>query len=291
MRRLLLAAFALLLSACAAGDPDPGAPSEAAQRHQQRYATTATVLESPDHGPELCLGAVADSYPPQCGGLPIPNWRWDQVAGEESRIGTTWGDYQLVGTYDGTSFTVIEADRAAPVPPQSAAEQFEDAPKTPCPEPGGGWPVPDPAKTSERDLEAAGRAAGGQPDFAGLWLSYLKPMGNNVAEDPGDYVLNVAFTGELRRHEGELRRRWGGRLCVTHHQRSMAELRRIQRELTGAVGKELGLRVLSTVPGEDQNLVHLEVVVLDEQARQAIQERFGDGAVLATALLTPLPGP
>ncbi|HTE70326.1 MAG TPA: hypothetical protein VK942_16470, partial [Actinomycetes bacterium] len=101
MKRLLLATIPLLLvSACAERDPDAGAPRQAAQRPEQRYETTATVLESRDHGPELCLGVVANSLPPQCRGLPIPNWRWDQVDGQESHGGATWGEYHLVGTYD-----------------------------------------------------------------------------------------------------------------------------------------------------------------------------------------------
>ena len=134
MRKLLLATIALLLlSACAEHGSDPGQPGQAAQGQAQRYETTATVLESPDHGPELCLGFVADSFPPQCGGLPIPNWRWDQVKGEESRIGTIWGAYHLVGTYDGASFTVVDADRSAALgggtgAARSAAMSVNEAP-------------------------------------------------------------------------------------------------------------------------------------------------------------------
>lgn len=71
MKRLLLATIPLLLlSACAERDRDAGVPRQAAQRPEQRYETTATVLESRDHGPELCLGVVALSLPPQCRGLP-----------------------------------------------------------------------------------------------------------------------------------------------------------------------------------------------------------------------------
>jgi hypothetical protein len=291
MRRLLLATIPLLLllSACAERDPDTGAPGQPAQRHQQRYQTTSTVLQSQQHGPQLCLGAVALSLPPQCRGLPIPNWRWDQVTGHKSHGGTTWGTYHLVGTYDGASFTVIGADRAPAAPRPSAAERFKDEPHTPCPQPAGGWPVPDPAKAWEADMQAASRAARAQPDFAGLWVTYLEPMGDNVAENPGEFVLNLAFTGELKRHEAELRTRWGGRLCVTRQQRTMAGLQQIQRELMGRVGEDLGLRVVSTSVSDDRNVVNLEVVVLDEQARQAIKKRYGAGAVHATATLTPVP--
>ena len=229
------------------------------------------------------------SFPPQCRGLPIPNWRWDQVDGQQTSGGTTWGTYQLVGTYDGSSFTVLQAAKWAPPERRpSAAERFNDEPKSPCLEPEGGWPVPDPARRSERYLEPVTEAARAEPDFAGVWLSYLEPMGHNVAEDPGEFVLNVAFTGDLERHQTELRPLWGGRLCVARQLRSYQQLLRIQKELHGAVGAELGLRVLSTGIREDANAVSLEVVVLDERVTQALDARYGKGAVQATAKLIPL---
>jgi hypothetical protein len=147
VRRLLLAAIPLLLAGCAASDPGGDAPAKTAATQQRRYQATGMVLQSRNHGPELCLGGIATSFPPGCDGLPIPNWHWDQVEGEQAAGGTTWGSYQLVGTYDGASFTVI--------------------------------------RRSERYLEPVDRVARAAPDFAGLWLSYLAPMGNNVAEDPG----------------------------------------------------------------------------------------------------------
>ncbi len=278
----------LLLAGCAAGAAGGSPPAQTAGAHEGRYQTTGTVLQSRDHGPELCLGAVLTSFPPMCGGLPITNWRWDQVGGEQAARGTTWGTYHLVGTYDGASFTVIRADRPPPVTQPSHEEQFKDEPKSPCPEPEGGWRVPDPARRSERYLDPLTRAARAEPDFAGVWLSYLEPMGNNVAEDPGEFVLNVAFTGDLARHETELRPRWGGRLCVTRQQRTYRELVRIQGELQGAAGAELGLRVLSTGIDESANAVSLQVVVLEERAREAVDARYGAGAVQATAELTPV---
>ena len=287
VRKALVAAIPLLLAGCAAGAAGGGAPAHPAAVQQRRYQTTGTVLQSRDHGPELCLTGMAGPLP-ACRGLPIANWRWDQVQGQRTAAGTTWGTYHLVGTYDGHSFTVIQADRPPPVRQPSAAEQFKDEPKSPCREPKGGWQVPDPARRSERYLEPVTRAARAEPDFAGLWLSYLAPMGHNVAEDPGEFVLNVAFTGDLARHEAKLRPRWGGRLCVTRQQRSYRELLRIQRELHGTAGAELGLQVLSTGIREDANAVSLEVVVLEERAREALDARFGAGAVQATARLTPV---
>jgi hypothetical protein len=288
VRGLLPAAIALLLAGCAASDPGGDAPAQTVGAGERRYQATATVLQSRDHGPQLCLGVVLDSFPPYCSGAPIPNWRWDQVEGDQTANGTTWGRYQLVGTYDGASFTVIRADLAPPASPPSAEERFKNDPKPACPEPGGGWELPDPARRSERYLEPVTQAARAQPDFAGLWISYLAPMGTNVAEDPGEFVLNVAFTGDLARHQVELRPQWGGRLCVTRQQRSYRQLLRIQRELQGDVGADLGLRVLGTGIRESANAVTLMVVVLEERARRALDARYGTGAVQATAVLTPV---
>jgi hypothetical protein len=148
--------------------------------------------------------------------------------------------------------------------------------------------VPDPSRRSERSLAPVTRAARAQPDFAGMWISYLAPMGGNVAEDSGEFVLNVAFTGDLARHQAQLRPRWGGRLCVARQQRSYRELLRVQRQLQGAAAQGLGLRVLGTGIDEYANAVGLQVVVLEERARAALEARYGAGAVRATAALTPV---
>src|SRR6266536_1794874 len=202
-----------------------------------------------------------------------------------ARPGHRWGAFL---PDDGATFTVVREERPPPVSRPSAAERFKDEPRPACPEPAGGWAVPDPSRRSERYLEPVTRAARAQPDFSGLWLSYLAPMGHNVAEDPGEFVLNVAFTGDPARHEAQLRPRWGGRLCVTRQQRSYRELLRIQRQLQGAAGKKLDLRVLGTGIDEYANAVDLQVVVLEERARAALDARYGAGAVQATAALTPV---
>lgn len=54
---------------------------------------------------ELCLGPVAESYPPQCTGIPLEGWTWEGVDGSETSADVTWGAYALAGTYDGDVFT------------------------------------------------------------------------------------------------------------------------------------------------------------------------------------------
>jgi hypothetical protein len=105
VRVLLLAAIALAPLACGSDDADGGGDSK-------RYESTGTVLERPGDLPELCEGAIAESYPPQCSGKPIVGWDWDDVIGEQSASGTTWGEYHVVGTWDGTRLTLTERPSA-----------------------------------------------------------------------------------------------------------------------------------------------------------------------------------
>ncbi|MBO9627430.1 MAG: hypothetical protein J7484_13790 [Microbacterium sp.] len=55
---------------------------------------------------QLCLGAVAESAPPQCDGIPVDGWTWDGLDGSETSGDTRWGAYAVYGTYDGSRFTV-----------------------------------------------------------------------------------------------------------------------------------------------------------------------------------------
>lgn len=53
---------------------------------------------------ELCLGAVMESYPPQCSGIPLVDWSWDGVEGGETSGAVRWGSYAVQGVYDGAGF-------------------------------------------------------------------------------------------------------------------------------------------------------------------------------------------
>lgn len=110
-----IAASVVILSACATPS-DPGSGGTTAP------ASLGTVWPEPPAGDviaqgtvmdvggevELCLGAIAESYPPQCGGVPIENWTWEGVDGAETSGETTWGSYAVQGTYDGETFVVTQ---------------------------------------------------------------------------------------------------------------------------------------------------------------------------------------
>lgn len=106
----------LTLSACATGsDAPPPASSDAPTGDGVRawesappegeVVGTGTVMDV-DGTVEFCMGAIAESYPPQCTGIPLEGWSWDGVDGAEARDSIRWGAYALTGTYDGSAFTV-----------------------------------------------------------------------------------------------------------------------------------------------------------------------------------------
>jgi hypothetical protein len=64
-----------------------------------------TVMDT--GSPELCLGPVAESYPPQCGGPALEGWSWAEHEGDYDQAGDVrWGVFSVTGTFDGTTFTV-----------------------------------------------------------------------------------------------------------------------------------------------------------------------------------------
>jgi hypothetical protein len=86
---------------------------------------------SPDGSRGVCLGPVAESYPPQCSGLPLAGWDWadhpeDVDRGSDLRFGT----FAVTGTFDGTTLTYQSAVPGAvydpmpwPQPTSTAAER------------------------------------------------------------------------------------------------------------------------------------------------------------------------
>lgn len=289
MRRAGVLLVPLLLMACSDDHPvEVGAGTGSGSlAPDQRYEASTTVLESPEHGPQLCLGGQAHSYPPQCGGPDVIGWDWAVVDGEESASGTTWGTFHVVGTYVDGRFTLT----GVPGPPERPDDDEVDF-SSPCPEPAGGWAAVDPVTATEPGLEAAQAYAHAQPDYAMLWVDRsLDPRSpeerdqlaaEGTEDDPVPVILNVQFTGDLERHEAELRTRWGGPLCMTAAEHTEAELRRIQEEVADTPG------FLHSGSGNVGNRVELGVIFDDGSLQAELDERYGEGAVVVTSALRPV---
>jgi hypothetical protein len=301
MRRILLAlvlVVAFLPTGCGAGEP--GADGETpptnppASSPADLYEADATVLDDAD-GPKLCLGGVAESLPPQCAGLPLLGWDWRAVEGEETVAGTTWGDYRLVGTFDGEAFTVREAGPSEPDPGELGSERDFT---TPCPEPDGGWVAADPSRVSEEAFDAGASAAQARPDFVALWVDYV---GGDTSEElarrlmDGESVLkimNVVVTDDVTGAEAAIRETWGGPLCVIQREgHTEQELAAIRDEAERFVQEDLGLRFTWSSDGDVGLAAEIGVVVDPGGAGQAaLDERYGPGMVQLFPALTPVAG-
>lgn len=282
---LLAAAVAV---ACGGSDDDPTAgggpstpvPTTAAPAGPARYQATGTVLESPAHGPELCF-AVQESLPPQCGGLPLAGWDWAAVEGEEAAGGTTWGDYRVTGTYDGTTFTVTDP----PVAATAGGGGFSGL-STPCSEPHNGYLDREPARATPERLDQAIALARSHDNLGGVWLddpSQPRPDGSTRS---GHLVLNVSFTGDLEDRQAELEAAWGGFVCVSRAEHTLAELQAVQAEVTAS--PPAGATVLSSAVSEPDNVVELTVVLATPQLQADLDARFGPGTVEVDGALRPV---
>jgi hypothetical protein len=252
-----------------------------------RFRVAAHVLESqlggvlgPAHGPQLCL-VVATSNPPQCDGPDVVGWSWPDVP-HESVSGTRWGSYQLVGTFDGARFTMTEPATVAGADTPGVSNPAMPDFTSPCPEPAGGWRPVEVDNATDAAFEKARTVAAASPDFAGLWIDQDTSAGESGGvNDPTKFVLNVRFTRDLRTHEAELRRVWGGALCVSPARHTEAELRAIQDALT-----EPGVAASSvdTVGGR----VNLTVWVAEADRQAELDRRYGAGTVRLMGVLEPL---
>ena len=181
-----------------ASSPQPTAPATAAPGGSvTEFETIAMVLESSEHGPQLCFSAL-ESLPPQCGaGVALTSWTWDLIDVEQTQSGTTWVDsIYVAGTYDAgaRTFAVTEvrlptdADRQRlvvfPVPDYSVA----------CPEPAGGWPA--------RRQEWPAEQVAAIPGYAGAWV------------DESQQVMTVKFTGDLESARTAVAEVYSGAVCV-----------------------------------------------------------------------------
>jgi hypothetical protein len=142
MRALIAVGALLLLVACGndtvdsasdgGGPSTPAMPTHVPAADGQ-VSGFGLVLDADKPG--FCLGPVAESYPPQCTGLPLEGWHWADHSGTfDDANGVRFGSYALTGRFDGTTLTYESAVPGAVYDPMpwtqptsSAADQHSDA--------------------------------------------------------------------------------------------------------------------------------------------------------------------
>jgi len=264
MRRiaiLALLAGVALLAACGddAGEPVGAGGTEPADADEV-YEADLTVLESPDHGPELCY-VVAESLPPQCGGPSVSGWDWAAVEGEERASGTTWGTFHVAGTWSSEALHLTEAP-TAPDGDGGGRDERDFSPGCADPE------VVDATHGAE-EWEEAAPVASQVPDLVTAWVS--DPTG----DWDGPYTATVVVPpGSADAAREAVRASYSGPLCVIERDApTEAELQAVHTEVDAAAG-ELGL-VGSSVDSE-RGVVAVDVWVADEAAVTLARDRWGD---------------
>jgi hypothetical protein len=228
----------------------------------QKYKAATTVLESASHGPQLCLGGVLTSLPPQCGGPDIKGWDWDAVADKESRIGTTWAEVTVVGNFDGSTFTLTEPPHPIGKRPAEEPPDFSPA----CKEPEG-----DP--TADRDTFREPE----HPDLVAVWVSASQKT-FNVLVRPGaaDAVRN------------EIRTYFSGLLCIVERDLpTQASLRALQERIPDeSKASPLG-GVFAVGADGRRGVVVIQCALADDVSKAWAEENWGENIDLVGAL-TPI---
>lgn len=218
------------------------------------YSGNVTVLESPEHGPQLC-SAVMESYPPQCGGPDIVGWDWASVPTKESANGTTWGTYFVRGTWHDGVFTLTQPP-TAPVPlPHEADTDFT----TPC----AALRLGEPGTRQPPEVVPGGEGA--DPEFAGAWW------------DPNNGVYNVAFTGHVTEHEATLRAAYADPLCVVQFEHTEASLLAAQDQLLSVSSRPLGIEVSGGWVDTVSNEIIVDALVADAATEAWVRDHLPEG--------------
>ncbi|WP_380156304.1 hypothetical protein [Kineococcus sp. R86509] len=297
----------LLVSACgqqasAPGDPSPSGrpapgtsdvarPDLVPDEHPGPFEATGFVLQDESHGPQLCVGGIAMSLPPQCGGPDLMGWDFASLpAGSyESVLQSRYGSFVITGTPQGDAIRLTAPARpASPADLEDQTRGPEPSFTSPCPEPVGGWQPLDPARTTEEALQAASVRAEAVSGYGLLWIDQptVTPeelgAGSETANDPLRYVLNVSTTGDLAEMESAVRAVWGGALCVSAAAHSAAELTSVRDALDGP---EALLPLLDLQLDQLAGQVTATALLAREGDQRRLDEQYGAGVVRLGSVL------
>jgi hypothetical protein len=228
-----------------------------------------TVLEGPDHGPQLCLGGIFDSDPPGCGDpVDLVGFSWDSIDDEElAGEGVTRGTPYIKGEYDAVAntLTVIEqrpGNNGDAARIYATIHQADHS--TPCEPPAGGWPA--------RNQEWPGEQIAAIDGFAGAWSEAGQPM-------------TVKFTGDLAAAESAVQEYYSDAVCIVPADHSFSELTQAETRLLDIGQPFLTVDVIVDATGE-----WVEAVIPGPRPdiEAEVDSMFGPGVVRLRPLMIPV---
>ncbi|KGN40947.1 hypothetical protein [Knoellia aerolata] len=261
---LTLGLLATLAAGCGTSAPRPpvGTPASPSvsttvvRADDEVVAHGMLMQDSPTADVELCLGGVAESYPPQCGGPTfVGEVDWDAVRPERAN-GVTWssGEVWVVGRYDrgtGSSGALTLTRPVSPTPPPGVDVPTEAPATFPqlCDDPyaDGGRR----GAGSEDERNALGELLPTLDGYVGSWVS------------DGSSLFNVLVNDDPEAARARLREAWPGGLCV--EQRDLPTERDVLAAQS-ALGSRFGLLTSSgqaMTGGLDVHVTMLDQATLD----------------------------
>ncbi|CAN7235299.1 hypothetical protein [Knoellia sp. LjRoot47] len=218
------------------------------------------MQDTPDGPVELCLGGVAESYPPQCGGPTlVGEVDWSTLAPQRAN-GVTWtegevwaiGRFEPAGTaHSGGRLTLTRplsltppAGVTSPTPPPMSFPQLCDDP-----------------------YADGGSSSGGTDDAQNALMERLTSLDGYVGSwvSDGSSLFNVVVTGDADVARSALRATWKGGLCVEQRdQPTEADAACAQEAVTSVPG------LLSAGYDATSGVLDVQVTVLDAPTRDRI---------------------
>lgn len=216
-----------------------------------------------DRPVQICVGGVAESLPPQCGGPVLEGeFSWDEVGPERSG-GVTWTDqgWWAVGTYDPDdggqgSFTLTRPVSAEPPEGYAVPNAAEISFPQLCED-----PYVDGDPEASGDLAAQERLGAALEDLDGYVTSWVSD---------GSSLFNVIVTSDPEAAFTTLRTVWRGGLCVEQRDLPTQDRLRAAQEALTTRFDEIGL--LSSGAGGTTGRLEVGVVVTDRATVEAVLE-------------------
>lgn len=293
LRLIAATGMAFLLASCgSATGPTPGQGSDGSAGSSDADAATSTgaagetgevvasgivMQRKAGEEPMFCVGAVAESYPPQCSGpLLEGEFSWDDVKVEKAS-GVTWTEdaYFGVGRLDleaGDGQGVFTLTRPLS---QDAPDGF-----TP-PEAGGAGfpqlcddPTADVADVDQAERTSSGKGqaeeqklmsvAQGLEGYVTMWLSDGGPTMNVLLNEDAD----------LEAARARMREVFSGPLCV--EQRDLPSEKDVMAAQEALSSKFEELHLTSSGAGGVSGLLEVEVLLADQKTVDGVHEAVAE---------------